>query len=243
MKPYHLTTTCLKTDPPHSNAAMHAAVNVDKMDGFVKGATDRQLRRPLRHGLLRQHRSAILLFLANTFAIGDHTFSSVRGSTWPNRDYLLVATSDGVKDTGGGHPAETLPTSCPSSTRKASPGAPTRRRLLSKSASAGRPITWACTTKRLSRLRSRTARSPRSRFIDSREGIEDEHPAADVQVGEAWTRDIYAAGARKLDLAHHRAHLHLRRGGRIRRSRPSAQLLSRRARQMSGSPSSACGCR
>ena len=32
---------------------------------------------------------------------------------------------------------------------------------------------------------------PAVTFIDSREGIEDEHPAADVQVGEAWTRDIY----------------------------------------------------
>lgn len=29
--------------------------------------------------------------------------------------------------------------------------------------------------------------------IDSREDVEDEHPTADVQVGEAWTCDIYEA--------------------------------------------------
>ena len=31
---------------------------------------------------------------------------------------------------------------------------------------------------------------PAVELIDSREGVEDEHPPADVQVGEAWTRDL-----------------------------------------------------
>ena len=30
-------------------------------------------------------------------------------------------------------------------------------------------------------------------FVDAREGSADEHPAADVQVGEAWTRRLYGA--------------------------------------------------
>ncbi|HEY8091442.1 MAG TPA: alkaline phosphatase family protein, partial [Polyangiaceae bacterium] len=34
--------------------------------------------------------------LAGTFAIGDHYFSSLLGPTWPNRDYLYMATSMGV---------------------------------------------------------------------------------------------------------------------------------------------------
>ena len=34
---------------------------------------------------------------------------------------------------------------------------------------------------------------PEVAFVDSLENINDEHPAADVQVGEAWTRTIYEA--------------------------------------------------
>jgi phospholipase C len=36
--------------------------------------------------------------LARTFAIGDHYFSSMMGPTWPNRDFLYAATSFGVID-------------------------------------------------------------------------------------------------------------------------------------------------
>jgi phospholipase C len=34
---------------------------------------------------------------------------------------------------------------------------------------------------------------PSVSYVDSRESVEDEHPTADVQVGEAWTRDVYEA--------------------------------------------------
>ncbi|MGH7297072.1 MAG: phospholipase C [Polyangiaceae bacterium] len=34
--------------------------------------------------------------LAGTFAIADHYFSSLLGPTWPNRDYLYLATSMGI---------------------------------------------------------------------------------------------------------------------------------------------------
>ncbi len=36
--------------------------------------------------------------LASTFAIADHYFSSMLGPTWPNRDYLYAASSFGVTD-------------------------------------------------------------------------------------------------------------------------------------------------
>src|SRR6185369_5241023 len=39
-------------------------------------------------------------WLARTFALADRLFSSVLGPTWPNRDYLYAATSNGVKETG-----------------------------------------------------------------------------------------------------------------------------------------------
>ncbi len=35
--------------------------------------------------------------------------------------------------------------------------------------------------------------SPEVAFVDSRENVIDEHPTADVQAGEAWTRMIYEA--------------------------------------------------
>jgi len=191
VKPYHLTTTCLKTDPPHSNAAMHAAVNVDKMDGFVKGATTAGSDGHYVMGYYDNTDLPFYYFLANTFAIGDRAFSSVRGSTWPNRDYLLVATSDGVKDTGGGHPADTLATVMSELDKKGvtwgayTPSTPFEECL-------GWPANHVGVhTQAAFKAGLADGTLPAVTFIDSREGIEDEHPAADVQVGEAWTRDIY----------------------------------------------------
>src|SRR5256885_2274549 len=39
-------------------------------------------------------------WLYSTFAMSDRFFSAVLGPTWPNRDYLYAATSDGVRNTG-----------------------------------------------------------------------------------------------------------------------------------------------
>jgi phospholipase C len=191
--PFHLTTTCIKTDPPHSFAALHNAVNVDKMDGFVKGATTASSDGHYVMGYYDDTDLPFYYFLANTFAVGDHNFSSVRGSTWPNRDYLLVATSDGVKDTGGGHPAANLPTIMDELDKKGvtwgayTPSTPFEECLG-----------WAANhvgvhNQAAFKAALADGTLPAVSFIDSREGIEDEHPTADVQVGEAWSRDIYQA--------------------------------------------------
>ena len=39
-------------------------------------------------------------WLASTYALNDRHFPAVRSGTFPNRDYLLLGTSDGVVDTG-----------------------------------------------------------------------------------------------------------------------------------------------
>jgi phospholipase C len=52
-----------------------------------------------RKGIYDEHDLPFYYFLADTFAIADHHFPSVRSGTFPDRDYLLLGTSDKVKST------------------------------------------------------------------------------------------------------------------------------------------------
>ena len=56
---------------------------------------DRVADRRRHDGLLQPGRSAVLLQLAQTFAIDDRYFCSVVGPTFPNRSYEMAATSFG----------------------------------------------------------------------------------------------------------------------------------------------------
>ncbi len=92
------TTTRLAPDLPHKAADMRAAWNRGAMDGFfLRAARTGDGRRALAYH--DEGQLPFLYWLAGTFALGDRTFSSVMGSTWPNRDFLYAATSDGVHDT------------------------------------------------------------------------------------------------------------------------------------------------
>lgn len=83
-------------DPPHGWDAVHAQLNAGKNDGFVIAhAGDSQ------HEVMGFHdRSQLPLYywFADNFAVCDSWFASVLGPTWPNRFYLHAATSKGTKD-------------------------------------------------------------------------------------------------------------------------------------------------
>lgn len=79
----------------HSWRDMHQDWNDGKTDQFVVN-NDPDGRRVMGY----QDDTTIPFYyaLANTFAIGDRYFASVLTSTWPNRYFLMAATSYGIGD-------------------------------------------------------------------------------------------------------------------------------------------------
>ncbi|HSO36096.1 MAG TPA: alkaline phosphatase family protein, partial [Labilithrix sp.] len=110
--PFHLGTTCLATDPGHQWAAMHIQVNGGKMDGFIESAAATTgSDGHFAMGYYDESDLPFYHFLATTFAIADRHFASVRSGTYPNRDYLLLGTSDAVTETQSSiWPDPSLPT-------------------------------------------------------------------------------------------------------------------------------------
>ncbi len=199
--PFHLNTTCITYDPGHQWQAMHDQINGGRMDGYVKVAgayTDTDGWFAL--GYYNAQDLPFYYWLASTYAIADRYFPSVRSGTFPNRDYLLLGTSGNVTATG----TEVWPD-------------PTSPIIFDRLDAAG--VSWGVyadagdepfegclddpnhawkgqhgyktTDTLLAQLAAGTA--PSVVFVDAREGVADEHPPADVQVGEAWTRRLYAA--------------------------------------------------
>jgi phospholipase C len=88
---------------------MHSQVNGGAMDGFVKNGAALGNDGHFVMGYYDGTELPFYYWLANTYAIADHHFPSVLSGTWPNRDYLVLGTSVGVKSTGAGTPPTTTP--------------------------------------------------------------------------------------------------------------------------------------
>jgi len=202
--PAHASTTCAAADPPHQWDAMHAQVNGGAMDGFAKSGSN-SLPETDGHFTMEYLDSTDIPFyywLANTFALADHHFPSVQSGTWANRDYLVAATSHGVKNTGiGAGEGPQLD------------GVPL---IFDKLDAAG--VKWGIYTEDPFPLEASVAWSaarpapktvdaflaevkngtlPEVVFIDGSSNLappeHDEHPPSDVQAGEAWTKSIFDA--------------------------------------------------
>jgi phospholipase C len=192
--PFHLSTTCLHNDPGHQWKEMHDQVNGGAMDGFVRSAavttnTD-------GHFAIGYYDSSDLpfyYFLANTFALADRHFAAVQSGTWPNRDYLLLATSGGVRESYAGYPSTTLPTIFNQLDQKG-----VRWAAYTNAVPFEGALNWPHTHPGVFDIAAfkralADGTLPAVSVIDSKEDVEDEHATADIQVGEAWSRDIYEA--------------------------------------------------
>jgi len=194
--PFHLDTTCVNLDPGHQWAEMHRQVNGGAMDGFVTSGAD--TTGGDGHFVMGNYDASDVPFyywLANTFAINDRHFASARSGTWPNRNFLLLGTADGVACTYCALPNPSTPT------------------LFDQLDAAG--VSWNAFTdgdpfdgtlgwtRDHPGVRSfedferalQDGTLPQVSFVDGIEWVEDEHPTADVQVGEGWTRVVYQAAA------------------------------------------------
>jgi phospholipase C len=203
VKPFHLTTTCVPTDPAHQWIEMHAQVNGGKMDGFVTSAaaTVPGSDGHFAMGYYDETDLPFYYFLAKNFALADRYFPSVRSGTWANRDYLYAGTSDGEKNTLTPPPGGVLsPTAHPDvktifdvmDTASVTWAAYADDAPLS--IALGWPLTHPGVKPFQALLDALASGSlPAVSFVDGKVNVEDEHPAADVQFGEAWTKRIYDA--------------------------------------------------
>jgi phospholipase C len=190
----HATTTCIGSDPGHQWVEMHNQVDGGKMDGFVKNAaTTTNTSGVFSMFYYTQDDLPFYYWLASTYALNDRHFASARTGTYPDRDFLMLGTADGVTCTGCGYPSTSLPT------------------IFSKLTAAG--VTWGVysdgsilsgtlnwTTANpnvysfgtfMTQLQAGTL--PQVAFVDGVDNVTDDHPTADLQMGEMWTREIYQA--------------------------------------------------
>jgi len=187
----HATTTCIPFDADHQSKSVLACIDGGKMDGFVKNAA----ATTTSDGTFTMtfYDSSDLPFyywLASTFAIGDRHFAPTASGTFANRDYLMFGTNAGVVDTGLSYPPPTTPSIFQTlidggfTWRAYTNGGPLSDALDWKATDPGvRTIDQL-----LADLKNGTL--PNVAFVDGRENIDDDHPLADLQKGEAWSKPI-----------------------------------------------------
>ena len=91
---FEMPNTCQQLlKPSQTWANSHIQLNRGKLDGFVRSGSG-----PVAMGYWNRAHLPFYYSLASVFPIADRYFSSVLGQTWPNRRYLMAATSLGVVD-------------------------------------------------------------------------------------------------------------------------------------------------
>ena len=188
----HAPVTCISHDPDHQWSGMHMQVDSGKMDGFVKSA---QLSTGTDGSLAMytydQPDLPFYYWLASTFALGDRHFPPVRSGTFPNRNFLLLGTADGVTATGAGYPDPATPTIFDALDK-----AGVTWGVYSDGSLLSGTLDWKLTHPGAHHfadfLAALDAGSlPQVVFVDGIDDVEDEHPTGDLQKGEAWTRNVY----------------------------------------------------
>ncbi|MFI5301199.1 MAG: alkaline phosphatase family protein, partial [Polyangiales bacterium] len=188
----HATTTCIGFDPDHQWVAMHDQVDNGKMDGFVKSAAD--TTGTDGHFVMTFYDPTDIPFeywLAETWPINDRHFASARTGTFPDRLFMLLGTNDGIQSTGLTYPDPSTPTIF-----DALNAAGFSWGVFSDGSMLGGALNWdrvhpgsGKVADLLARLDAGTL--PNVSFVDGNDNVSDDHPEADIQVGEAWTQQIY----------------------------------------------------
>jgi phospholipase C len=171
---------------------MLRCVDAGKMDGFVLNAantTDTD-----GHFVMDYYDEEDLPFyywLARSYAISDRHFAPTVSGTFANRAFFLFGTNAGVVDTGIVFPP---------------PNTPSLFQLLMNAGftwgaySDGSPFSgdldWKSNDPGVHRMQDLydaldAGTLPNVAFVDGIEDVDDDHPTADLQLGEARVRTIY----------------------------------------------------
>jgi phospholipase C len=107
---FRMPTTCqLQAQPSQEWTASHNAYDNGRMDGFVSTPIDpltTQIVGGVAMGYWQEEDQPFYYSLYRQFPIADRYFCSVLGQTFPNRRYLLAATSIGQIDDTAPAPAD-----------------------------------------------------------------------------------------------------------------------------------------
>jgi phospholipase C len=212
---FHASNTCYGLDPEHQGAQMVVDWDNGAMDGFVRNAqasTDNPVANTTNvptdgRFVMAEYQQSDLpfyYFLATTYALADHYHCSALAGTWANRLYSVAGSSYGVVSTGTDFP--------PSLTGKL---------VFDELTAAG--VTWGIYSDSPNPLEyvfvtaplpaanvhpssqfftdAAAATLPSVVFVEGNSVSDtgqvqtstDEHPPADVQVGEAWSKKVYDA--------------------------------------------------
>jgi phospholipase C len=89
---FRMPTTCqLHGQPSQTWTDSHTQVDGGKLDGFVKSHSG-----PVAMGYWQGEDTPFYFSMASVFPLADRYFCSVLGPTFPNRRYLIAATSNGM---------------------------------------------------------------------------------------------------------------------------------------------------
>ena len=203
IRPYRMTKMCTVADLDHSWNGTHEEWHNGKMDGFTAANVDSADPRGRRS--MGYYDNSVLPFyfrLANQFAIADHYFASVLTQTFPNRFYLLTGTSFGhIRNDyppAGGFTQKTVFQLLD----QAKPRVSWKIYL----ASAQVELLFKYVQHHLSHVKTMSqyykdaaaGRLPQVAFVESDplgdvNHESDEHPPANVQVGQRFTHDVIKA--------------------------------------------------
>jgi phospholipase C len=189
--PFPLATTCLQFDPGHQSDRVQMCL-ADGNRGFVKNAA--KTTHSDGHFAMGTYGRAELpfyYFLANTYAVSDHHFAPVPAGTYANRNFLLFGSNAGVTDTGITYPEPSTP-----SLLQLLINAGYTWRAYSDSEPFDGTLGWKLSDPGVAPYRQLLAdldagALPNVAFVDAVGGETDDHPVADLQAGEAWSREIY----------------------------------------------------
>ena len=199
--PFHKTSVCEVSDLNHSWNGTHREVNGGAMDGFTtQNANSLDPTGSRAMGYYDQSDLPFYYGMYNTFATGDRYFSSVLSQTYPNREYLFAGTSFGhVVNTPGpfNQPSVFENLDAHSISWKIYVAQPQDgsyaglffQYVHNRAATHVFPISQYFTDLANNQLPAVTYIDP-TQFDVPHHTENDEHPPADVQVGQKFSADI-----------------------------------------------------
>jgi len=187
--------SCGFLDPDHSWDGGRTELDGGRMDGFLRSASD-----VFAIGYYGEHDLPFTPYNAKAFTTFDRFFCSILSSTYPNREYMHAAQSYGMKD-------NTLPISQAGFPDTTIFAALTKAGVSNRYYFTDIPVSALWGVNGLSRSShvqnfyeaAAAGTLPAVSFVDpSFQGEDqgtsgDEHPLADVRIGQAWMADVVHA--------------------------------------------------
>jgi phospholipase C len=189
--PMHASTTCLPYDPGHQSQSVATCIDGGKMDGFVRNAAATTASDgTFVMGYYDATDIPYDYWIASSFAIDDRHFAPMASGTFGNRDFMMFGTNAGVVDTGILYPSPDTPSifqylmNAGFTWGVYSDGLPLSGALDWTNADPGvHPLSALLDAFDAGTL-------PNVAFVDGIENVQDDHPLADVQLGEAWSKSV-----------------------------------------------------